>query len=436
MKKVKAVTRRKSALVLILLGLMMFILAPWVNVPSRTSVPAPVAKGESVATPAPDAPEAVSHLRVEAALQDSEFQLLVRQNNDFLNRNTNIVVELIQVSPDEAYRRFTDSSRLEEAADVMLMSNEWVKEFAVSGYLLPADTALAGAAQTEQFDAVADPLKWNGYIWGVPRDFDPYVIVWNSSLVRSWLGEDVIFPLTFEHWALLAAKSAEEQSTAAWLTLNPDDPLALLAWLDNSAGQRSDGLIAAGYGQWKDGIFDTALGLLDQYRAGVSIEADPNSIIQSVAEGRTAAAVLPHAAAVRLSEESPVDAALEIDRSSWKLPFVWPRGRSYVISSHTAVEEAAHSWIAAMTDGSIQIENREQQGLLPVYRSIYGNDAELFTLFRSGAQRMFPEQPPQLTGPELPARLAHMAEGWAAFAQGRLTLEDWKKQWLPSSTDF
>lgn len=427
---------RKSALVLILLSVMLFILSPWTEVPFRTSVPPPVPQEDSVATLKPVIAQAPSYLTVEAALGDAEFSILAEQNKLFMTRNRNVIVNLIQIQPDDAYRKFKQSLELGEAADVMLVSNEWVKPFAVSGYLLPADAAFVGAALAEQFAAVAAPSKWNGYLWGVPRDFDPYVMVWNTTLLRTFLGDNAVLPLSTEQWELLAAQSADMKPEISWLTLSPEDPLALLAWLDNAAGQRSDILIDSVYEQWRDGAFDKALGILDRHKAGVTMDSDSMQAGRSVTEGRTVAAVIPISTATRLRNETPPGGSIQVDRSSWNLPFVWPRGRSYVISSHTEVEEAAYAWIAEMTDAPAQIEYYRQLGLLPVYRSVYDGDLQLTNLLPSRIGQRFPNEPPQSMEPELISRLAHLGEHWHGFALGRLALDDWKRQWLMNSTDF
>jgi ABC-type glycerol-3-phosphate transport system substrate-binding protein len=433
---VKAVAVRKSALVLIVLGVMLFILSPWTEAPPRISVPAPVAMDDSVAILKPVIAQAPSMLTVEAALGDAEFSILAEHNRQFMTRNRNVIVNLIQVKPEDAYRKFTESLELGDAADVMLVSNEWIQPFAVSGYLLPADAAFVGSALAEQFPAVAAPAKWNGYSWAVPMDFDPYVMVWNSTLLRSLLGDNVVFPLSAEQWELLAAKSEAMKPAASWLTLNPQDPLSLLAWLDNAAGQRSDILIDSVYAQWQGGVFDTALGILDRHKAGVTMEVDFMQAGRSAAEGKTAAAVIPFSTAARIRNETAPGSSIQVDRSSWNLPFVWPRGRSYVISSQTEVEEAAYAWIAEMTDAPAQIEYYRQFSLLPVYRSVYDGDLQLSNLLPSRIGQRFPNVPPQSMGPGITSRLAHLGELWREFAQGRLTMQDWKNQWLTNSTDF
>ncbi|KIL34632.1 hypothetical protein SD71_18540 [Cohnella kolymensis] len=419
---------RKSALALILLGVMLFILSPWTEAPSRTSLPSPIMQKDDVETLEPVMARVPSLLTVEAALSDAEFGILEEQNKLYMTRHRNVMVNLIQIRPEDAYEHFKTSLEMGDAADVMLVRNEWVKPFAVAGHLLPADAAFVGSAQAEQFAAVAAPAKWNGYFWGVPKDIDPYVTLWNSALLRTLLGENIAFPLSAEQWQQLAAKSEAMPSPVSWLSLNPEDPMALLSWLDNASGERTDTLIDSVYDQWRGGALDSAFGILDQHRAGVTMDADAMQAGRSVIEGRTAAAVIPFSAAVRLSYETPRGSTIQVDRSSWNLPFVWPRGRSFVISAQTESEEAAYTWMAEMTDGPAQLEYYKQWGLLPVYRSVFEQDLQLSDLIPSRIPMRFPNEPPGSSEPELYSRLTHLGELWRAFAEGRLSLEDWQKQ--------
>ncbi len=429
---------RKSVLVFLLLCIMVVILSPWADAPSPSSSFVPVHEGEAIAAEQQVIAQEISRLTVEVALGEPEFGTLARQSDAFSLRHPDINVELLRTDPEQAYLTYKQSSQMRESADVMLLSNEWVKEFAASGYLLPADAAFVGKALAEQFDALASPLKWNGYLWGVPRDMDPFVIVWNTDLLLNWLGEDVVLPLTIEQWTALAAKSAELLGTVTWLTIDRNDPLALLAWLENAIGERSDGLWTRGSKSWEDTLFEKGLSVIEQQRSGVNFVDNTGEASRLLEDGATLAAVIPYSiagplvAGPRLGSE----AKLELDHRSWKLPFVWPRGSSFVISSNTEAEEAAYIWIAEMTDALNQLQNMEEGNKLPVYRSLYDSDRKLSNLLPDRTGQTFPNQSSLTIEPWHAARLKQLGIMWGSFAEGDITLEEWKKQWRDSLTDF
>lgn len=439
MKKVKAVARSKSALVFLLLCMMVLILSPWPDAPSPSSPIVPVSEGQALETIQPIIAQEISDITVEVALEESEFSILVDQNDAFVRRHPDIAVKLLRTDPVKAYSSFKRALQMEESADVMLLSNDWVKEFAVSGYLLPADAAFVGKALAEQFDALTAPLKWNGYLWGAPLSMDPYVLVWNKGLLQEWLGEDVVLPLTIEQWTALAEHSAqlEAEVPISWLTLDRNDPLALLAWLENTSSERSDGLWVKGSQPWEGTIFERGLGLLDLHRSGVDFAMVEGEGERLLKEKQTIAAVVPYsAAAVLVNGPRLVDEPkLEIDHLSWKLPYIWPRGSSYSISSRTEAVDAAHTWISEMTDVSIQLQNYEEWNRLPVYRSLYDSDRQLSNLLPGRSGQAFPNQAPLAMGPELPARLDRLQQLWRKLASAEITLEDWKEQWAELFAD-
>ncbi|WP_027088330.1 extracellular solute-binding protein [Cohnella panacarvi] len=442
--------RRKIALILILVGMMVLILSPWKETSRPQTVPAvaiPQAEPAIVSEPAELAMPA--RLSVAVAMEEEAFQMLAEQNVEFRKRHRDITVALTRVEPDNAYRYFQRASEMEEAADVMLLSSDWVSEFAASGYLLPVEAAFVGKAEAEQFDALIAPVKWNDYKWGVPLDFDPYVLVWNETLLEQWLGNGVSLPLTIEQWGAVATKSAEtfgnpviaagQQDADAsqpasgpisWLSIDPNDPYALLSWLENAAGTRTDTLWTDGGESWAASPLGNALELVDAYRAGMRFASSAATVRDQMYGGDTLVAAVPYSVAMELMDNGNPSVKLKLDHSSWRLPYVWPRGTSYVMSSGTAVEEAAMTWISEMTDASIQSANEKRLNRLPVYRSIYdGDTGSLSNLLPSRGGQSFPNQASSMDGPELAGRLLKLKSLWQQFASSQLSIEEWKQNW-------
>nr|WP_306220556.1 extracellular solute-binding protein [Cohnella sp. WQ 127256] len=373
----------------------------------------------------------ISYLTVEVALVEKEFNALFIQNEEFKKRHPDILVQMRRIEPSQAYSVYKLSSKMEQSADIMLLPNEWVKEFASSGFLLPADAAFVGKALAEQFDALAAPLKWNGYMWGVPRDMDPYVVVWNKDMLQEWLGENVIFPLSIEQWTTLADMSVQSQGTISWLSLDGNDPFSLLAWLENVANERSDGLLDTGTDVWNGTIFEQALLLLDQYKANINFVGTEEISAQLLKDRATIMAIVPYSIAAKWNAVPRLDSEpkLEIDHQFWKLPFVWPRGNSFVISANTKVEEAANVWISEMTEDLIQLQNMDETGKLPVYRALYDSDRTLSNLLSGRSSQAFPNQAPLQMGPDLAERLKQIGILWARLSSGNLTIDEWKSMW-------
>lgn len=453
MNRVTTVARRKIAFVIILFGMMALVLSPWSDSPRREAAPA-VTVPEQQAEPSTELPVALKEpasLSVAVAMDEAAFKELASQNIRFRSRHPDITVTLTRVGPEEAYRYFARASAMDESADIMLLKNEWVNEFAASGYLLPADNAFTGKTLAEQFDAISSAVKWNDHMWGVPLDIDPYVLVWNTTLLREWLGEGVTLPLEIEQWSEAAARSeagdaaptegdsqelvdpqlGEESGPVAWLSLDPREPHALLAWLENVTGERTDELWNGAGESWDETALGAALRLLDSHRPGVQFSQREETEAKLLS-GETLVAALPYSSAARLLERSEAEAALELDHSSWKLPYVWTRGTSYVISANTVAKEAAFTWITEMTTADVQSNNEQVLRRLPVYRSLYDGNTVLSNLLPSRTGQSFPNQASAAAGPRLPARLQQLSSLWESYAMEQRTLEEWKLGWNES----
>lgn len=427
--------RRKVALVFLLLFLMVLLLSPWASAPMPSS-PASGGQQPGLAASDPsaelsgrdDLPTRQVDLQVAAALTPAEFEAMRRQSEKQSYLFRDIRVSFVRIDPAAAYGAYVNASRVGLAADVMLMDNEWVKTFAVSGYLAPADSAFAGDALSEQFDAISSPLRWNGYIWGVPRDYDPYVLVWHLDALRAWTGnEQAEPPGDWAQWQALATAERTQEPPAHWLALDGSDPFALLYWVQAATGEpvgafREDGE------DWRDTAAGQALSLLDGERSGVAFGGDSSEVVNMLLSGQAAAAVVPYSHVRELSDaRSNRGQALNVDLSAWKQPYVWPRGRSFTISSRAAEDDAARRWIAAMTEEAAQRDNLLQNSRLPVYKSLYRDIGD-----RGVAERVlandagaFPRVPLPEFGPDLPERIAGLGSKWKQFSDGTMNAQDW-----------
>jgi len=437
------VARRKIVLVFLFLLFMALLLSPWASAP--TSMPGTSGTQTMQQTqPAnefeemPDTlPQQTVDLHVTVALEADEFAALLKQNEEQAYKFRDIRISLTRLDPQDALRVLRHASRIGKSSDVMLMNQEWVKSFAVSGYLSPADGAFTGDALSEQFDALTSQLRWNGYLWGVPRDFDPLVLVWNLPALQTLAdGADLEPPLqSLQQWEALATGGKLSEPPLYWLALGSQDPLALLYWLQAASGETTEMLVAAAAAEadpWSGSAAGEALALLDQERAGVLFAADPAELAASLTEGRAVSAIVPHSLARRLISEQASDRnALSVDYAAWKMPFVWPRARSFTISSHTEQGEAAQRWIAAMTDAQIQEAIWPDSGKLPVYQSLYRSNFQpaLRSLFPPSAASSFPHLPLPDFDPGLADRLSGLGRWWQKFAAGPTDTEYWLAQW-------
>lgn len=142
----------------------------------------PTAGDESTTDePAPEAGQSAKQLKMAVSLPSKPFALLQQLKEQYQSLHPGVEIALENIPDEAAYGKLKKAAQLGEAPDIMLLDNQWVTEFAALGYLLPVDSMLTGGLQAEQLEQALAQVKWNGYLWGVPRSLDAYVIVYNAK---------------------------------------------------------------------------------------------------------------------------------------------------------------------------------------------------------------------------------------------------------------
>jgi len=432
-------TRPKTLLVILLLGLMVLFVSPLATSPYSVSIPSAVPEEPDavpVLTPV-DTSAVPAELVVSAVIDEKGFELLQKQDEEYRRMHPELTISWNRIDPASAD---TEEERLALAdqADILLVPNEWIRRLAVAGKLSPVDAAFVGEALSEQFDALISQMNWNLYLWGVPREFDPYVLVWNRNVLEAVKTETdgMELPLNPEQWQSLPQKLRDAGLVSNWLAIDRQDPFALLAWLGAVTGEREDALFEAEEDLWGDSPLEPSLSLLAKEQAGVAwLEpAKDASFWPAFAAGRYAAAIVRNSEAERALRELPEAsaAALKIDRVSWNSAFVWPGGSSFALASGSANKEAALGWITEMTSEDNQWENYLATDKLPVYRSLFEGGKDVRPPVSVAVAGRFPNQTTTSTEPEVPSRASLLKSLWEEWLEGGITLPEWRDSWEDS----
>lgn len=75
-----------------------------------------------------------------------------------------------------SYEDWETRARLGELGDIQLVQNEWVVPLAIQGLYQPVDRLMNNDVLSDQLPGIVDALKWNGYIWAVPYETNPYLL--------------------------------------------------------------------------------------------------------------------------------------------------------------------------------------------------------------------------------------------------------------------
>ncbi|MNW29427.1 Bacterial extracellular solute-binding protein [compost metagenome] len=309
------------------------------------------------------------HIKVAVQLPDNEFVRLQHMTKQFMEDHP-VEVELMNMPANEDYHELMRQLELGESPDVLLLDNTWVRNFAVDGYLMPAENYYSGALAGEVLSASLVQNEWNGYVWGVPFDVDPYVWVYNRSRFNSMMGSE--FPVTKNEWANLIEKytQSSEPLPADFLAFDFTDPYASMSLIWQLGGQVKQNSSASPFEQNEN--IDYAVQQLDKLRShliNLNEESETSGgIWDKLNQGEIAAAL------VRYTEVSK-------NYSSWmKIIFagpddvkeaMWVSGRSYVVSARSDNKEAAGLWITEMTTQIKQRQWIEMTDHLPVFKNMY-----------------------------------------------------------------
>src|SRR5690606_23811358 len=130
-------------------------------------------------------------LKIAVSMDTLEYLKLVALSLEFEAYNQNIKVELDPRDKAEAYDYYKRAAQMGDAPDIMLLDNAWVNEFAALGYVTQLDEVWTSNMNEVQIAPMVSQVKWNGLLWAVPKEVDPYVLVWHKERLAS---HDLIEP--------------------------------------------------------------------------------------------------------------------------------------------------------------------------------------------------------------------------------------------------
>ncbi len=331
--------------------------------------------------------EEATDIYVTVSLESSRYIRLQELNDIFMSKHPRIRVHLHNETVERpGYTEWLERSERGEAPDVMLLDNAIVLPMAVKGYLKSVDSLLVGDAMSDQLAGLLEPLRWNGYLWGVPSHIDPYLLFWNKAMLEQ-LG--ITYPI--ENFGMLeeaakalsAGKGSEqgeegEGEAAGYLTnLSPGDLHQLLAW-EARFHQGGTSLISL---KDMDEADRSHLLWLEGYASSM-ISRVPLSQTFKLSELLTGdkllSSVMTWSAYNKLNKTAKDKLVLDSEGPLYP----WLNGSSYAIAAGSRSAEEAILWIQEMTDAASQYASYDASGELPVRASLYGEQAQL--VFRSG----------------------------------------------------
>jgi maltose-binding protein MalE len=316
-------------------------------------------------------------LKVAVAMQPDEFATLRKQSLAYTASHQDIKVELTNVK--DAYTSLKKANQFGDAPDLMLLDNHWVNEFAALGFLHPMDEFFTGEQQSQGITALMNQVKWNGYLWAIPKDVDPYIFVWNrnTALENKWQHA----PESIDEWLLWNRTMMHPEEGKYGVYFDPLDSYAFLSLIsalgggDMSVGnplikineptnlKNIESFFVPQEETW-NGAF------LKKNYPPKSPSWDPWKLLQ---QGKMAAMVTTVSEFKRHGNSNIDLAALSIKAAdsgdTRNLGLL--KGRSYAISSRSKNEVLAINWIKEMTSLGTDLIVWDEAKLLPSSPTAY-----------------------------------------------------------------
>jgi maltose-binding protein MalE len=349
----------------------------------------------------------------------------------------------------DSYAELKKANQLGNGPDLMLIDNLWVNEFAALGFLRPMDEFFTGEQQSHGITTLMNQVKWNGYLWAIPKDVDPYILVWNKKVAEDNKWSHA--PETIEEWLSWnkTLMHPEEGKYGIYLdTFDPNALLSLLSTLTRDATNTSflskinDPAIIKNIENFfvpQEEVYNPSL--LKQNYPLHSSSMDPWSMLN---QGKIAA-MITTVSEFKLHGNSDNElAALKLkDMSTYEaINFGLLKGRSYAISSRSKNEMLAINWIKEMTSIGTDLIAWDEAKLLPSIPTAYlttpiSNDSNTNSnsyiwLINNG--RVIPVEP------QTNKKLISFKNDWNQVWEGKQSMKAFlvnsAKLWLESKNDF
>lgn len=328
-----------------------------------------IAMPETTGTDEAAQPNVIIHAVVSMNME--ALSALEQASERFELQRPYVDVSITNVSVQELDSRYRSSLFTGEGPDILLYPTGWVRHEAAEGRLLPLDNYVAMERQSQWFETVRGAVRWNGYLWGVPVEWDPYIFVFQTEAARADQG-NMPTAEQLEQWIPELGAPDEGGYSVALLhdwrkaaAHREDEPEDASAEETAETGMEAEVLDAdsapADEGEEAAAPPERVLG-----DRGTSSEA-----LEAVEQGEAPWAFVPLSEAMKYASihrdqtmSVSVPMAAGGDKGVSLPPFL---GSSFVVSPTTEYPAESAEWIQFVTDPSVM----EMEGSSPEYDPLY-----------------------------------------------------------------
>jgi multiple sugar transport system substrate-binding protein len=370
-------------------------------------------------------------IKVAAAMPLEEFQVLEQLNAAYQTSRYGVKVKLENIKAKDVYGTLKKAAQLGEAPDVMLLDNLWLSEFAALGYLFPLDSILTNDVQAQQLEQALAQVKWNGYIWGIPKDIDVPVMAYSkkrlSELARTSPPETAEDLLSLHK----AAHMPAEKKYGIYFDWNDTGSFVTLASLlggPNTAAERTPLRLQepALVRSLESFLAVPEGGKADLEKSFPETGESWNPWVQ-LENGNAAGYLTLLSAWKRNGSEALLVTALPLPEGQTLWEGSWIQGRSFSIYARSDYPKEAFDWIREMTSPQAAVRFWEAGGRLPAQPNAYTDAIKGDEAVQKSAVMI--DQDRALSGrPYRMKQMSILAEKLERLRKGELTVKEFAEQ--------
>ncbi|CAI6070355.1 hypothetical protein PAECIP112173_02159 [Paenibacillus sp. JJ-100] len=138
-----------------------------------------------------------------------------------------IQVKLRNVESEEYKKVLDQEFALGENGDIILLNSDDVQYYAKKGYLVPLNGTALSKSLGDTIIELRGMTEWNGYQWGMPFDFDPYIMGATASFLNK--ADLQGLPQNKDQWSKVIKVSQMEGLSL--ISMNIEDIFGASAWM-------------------------------------------------------------------------------------------------------------------------------------------------------------------------------------------------------------
>ncbi|MFC9710353.1 extracellular solute-binding protein [Paenibacillus sp. NPDC056933] len=297
-------------------------------------------------------------LEIVVSMPKTDFQSFERLANE-VAASQQVEISLRNLEPD-TYKRVLDNQfSVGESGDIILLDSSEVQYHAKKGHLYPLNGTTLSKSLGGTVVGLREMTEWNGYQWGIPFDFDAYVLAARSSFLDE--ADLAGLPENKDQWIKLVQQAAQDGTDLIRINLN--DLHAVSAWLNQFDPGMAPDRIKKAQTSSQTEAYQQIIQLLDQIQSHITVEST-NPTISASGEQTGAPMVVTLLSRLLSGNQGVAGEKASTDRIA--LDALEPlRSRSLVIAAGSLEAEEASRWIEGMTSSSVQSEWYQQAKYLP-----------------------------------------------------------------------